>query len=183
LRERAAVKMDKIKSLHVIGAIAAFAAGTFLHFAYAASGDNAVVALFAPVNESIWEHHKMLFYPYLAFALLEYFLYGKGFRNFLPAKVFSVLAAMLLIVTTYYTYSGILGEHYLILDILTFALGTAAAYAISYKILNGYRFTSKKAAIAAWLLLAATIAAFAVFTFRPPDIGLFADPLAAENMV
>ena len=168
---------EKMKTWHIIGAIVAFGVGTLLHFIYDASGGSAAVALFSPVNESVWEHLKMLFYPYLAFAVIEYFIYGKGFRNFLPAKVFSVLAGMLLIVTTFYTYSGILGRHILFVDILTFMLGTAAAYAISYRILNGYRFTSKEVRATALILLAAAIVAFTVFTFRPPDIGIFADPL------
>ncbi len=171
--------IEKLKTWHIIGAIVAFAIGTLLHFAYDASGANAAVGLFAPVNESVWEHLKMLFYPYLAFAVVEYFVYGKGFRNFWSAKVFSVLAAMALIVTVFYTYSGILGRHILFVDILTFALGTAAAYAISYRIINGYRYTSRAARATALILLAVTVVAFSVFTSHPPDIGLFADPLEA----
>ena len=40
-------------------------AGTALHFAY----DwclSPLVGLFAPVNESVWEHLKLLFWPFLA---------------------------------------------------------------------------------------------------------------------
>lgn len=170
--------MERVKRLHVIGTIAAFVAGTLLHFAYDASGGNAVAAIFSPVNESVWEHLKMLFYPFLTFSVFEYFSYGKEYKNFLPAKVYSAIFGMLLIVTLYYTYSGILGRHILLIDILIFVIGTAAAFAMSYRILESDRYTSKKSRTAALILLAAAIAAFTVFTFRPPDIGLFADPKA-----
>ena len=39
--------------------------GVLLHFTYEWSGDNAVVGLFSAVNESTWEHLKLLFFPFL----------------------------------------------------------------------------------------------------------------------
>lgn len=35
--------------------------GVLLHFTYEWAGDNAVVGLFSAVNESTWEHLKLLF--------------------------------------------------------------------------------------------------------------------------
>ena len=43
-------------------------AGSGLHFVYGLC-PNGVTALFSPVNESIWEHGKILFWPYLAAAV------------------------------------------------------------------------------------------------------------------
>ena len=43
--------------------------GTLLHFLFDWTGGNAVVALFSAVNESIWEHLKLLFYPMVLFAV------------------------------------------------------------------------------------------------------------------
>ena len=40
-------------------------AGTGLHFAYGICPEP-LVGLFAPVNESVWEHLKLLFWPFLA---------------------------------------------------------------------------------------------------------------------
>lgn len=44
-------------------------AGACLHFLYVLL-PNPVTALLAPVNESLWEHLKIFFWPYLAAALL-----------------------------------------------------------------------------------------------------------------
>lgn len=38
--------------------------GVLLHFTYEWSGDNPAVGLFSAVNESTWEHLKLIFFPY-----------------------------------------------------------------------------------------------------------------------
>ena len=48
--------------------IAALLAGCVLHFVYG-WWPNAVTALFSPVNESLWEHVKLVFWPFLGAAL------------------------------------------------------------------------------------------------------------------
>ena len=48
--------------------IAAILAGCVLHFLYEWL-PNAVTALFSPVNESLWEHVKLVFWPFLGAAL------------------------------------------------------------------------------------------------------------------
>ena len=47
--------------------------GNLLHFVYDWSGQNSVVAAFAAVNESTWEHMKLLFFPMLALVLFLFF--------------------------------------------------------------------------------------------------------------
>lgn len=46
--------------------------GTLLHFLYDISGESLLVAPFSAINESIWEHMKLLYFPMLAFAWIEY---------------------------------------------------------------------------------------------------------------
>ena len=101
--------------------------GTLLHFVYQWSGQKRLVSLFAPINESTWEHLKLLFFPSLLFTLLEYFAVGKEIENFLPAKVVGILAGMCIIVIVFYTYTGILGTNWLVADILTFLLGVVGS--------------------------------------------------------
>lgn len=54
--------------------------GTLLHFTYEWSQNNAIVGLFSAVNESTWEHLKLLFFPMLFLTLFELFF----FRDRLP---------------------------------------------------------------------------------------------------
>ena len=49
--------------------LAAILAGCALHFLYEWL-PSAITALFSPVNESLWEHVKLVFWPLLGAALL-----------------------------------------------------------------------------------------------------------------
>lgn len=46
-----------------IGFIVISIVGTLLHFLYEMSGHNKIVAIFAAVNESTWEHIKIALTP------------------------------------------------------------------------------------------------------------------------
>ena len=83
--------------------------GVLLHFTYEWSGDNAVVGLFSAVNESTWEHLKLLFFPFLLLTILEVLLRGNMLpEQFLPARVLGILAGMGGIVVGFYTLQGCL---------------------------------------------------------------------------
>ena len=149
--------------------------GTVLHFVYEWSGESPVAAVFAPVNESVWEHLKMLFWPFLAWGIVEFIAFGSRYRNFIPVKVMSLLLGMFAIMAIFYTYSGIIGKNLPPLDILTFAAGVAAAFLYSSRKLWTSCFSSPQTRILAIGILVVLIAATAVFTFYPPGIGLFTD--------
>lgn len=171
------IYLEKIKKYSIIGAVFTLIAGSLLHFVYEWSGSNEIVSVFGAVNESTWEHLKLLFWPIVFFGIIEYFVYGKSMRNFIPVKVMSILLGMLTITALFYTYTGILGENYLVLDILTFVVGVIVAYVFAYRNLKSQdKYTSKTAQTLGWLGLIALIAAFVIFTFYPPDIGLFEEP-------
>ncbi|BCN29488.1 DUF6512 family protein [Anaeromicropila herbilytica] len=166
----------RLKCWHIIGAIFTIIVGTLLHFTYEWSGNNPVVALFSPVNESTWEHLKLIFVPMLLFTIIEYFVNGKEIKNFIPVKVFSILLGMLTIVVSFYTYTGIIGQNYLVADIGTFILGVLVAYYYSYRTLQTDRFATKEAIQWSLLILIILCATFVIFTYRPPHIALFQDP-------
>ena len=44
----------------ILSALILGAAASLSHFAYPLSGDSALVGLFNPVNESVWEHLKFM---------------------------------------------------------------------------------------------------------------------------
>nr|WP_236945659.1 DUF6512 family protein [Enterocloster clostridioformis] len=56
-------------SLTIAGILSVSLLGTLLHFTYRWSGRNPLIGLIAPVNESVWEHMKLLFFPMLLFGL------------------------------------------------------------------------------------------------------------------
>ena len=98
-------------------------AGVLLHFLYDWTNQSIVVAPFSAVNESIWEHMKLLFFPMFVFALLEYKVIGKNYENFWCAKLVGTIMGLLLIPIIYYTYTGALGVNADWFNIVIFSIG------------------------------------------------------------
>lgn len=165
----------KYKKSQIVGFVFTVVIGTLLHFVYEWSGKNRIVALFGAVNESTWEHLKLIFVPMLIFGIFECFSYGRKLENFLPIRVLSILLGMAIIVVGYYTYKGIVGQDYLLVNILLFVLAGYAAYRFSYKRLGTHKYTSKFSNGLAIMGLLFLAACFVTFTFAPPHLQLFLD--------
>lgn len=164
--------MTKLRKKEIIGFIFTAVLGTLLHFTYKWSGKNDLVALFSAVNESTWEHLKLLFVPAAIFAVIEYFTDGRDLQGFLTVKASGIWMGMLTIVVLYYTYTGIIGRNFMWLDILIFFIGCAVVSLYTLKYADRI-FGSNFAGI---LLLIVSTIAFFVFTYFPPHIGLFSEP-------
>ncbi|MCK9497638.1 MAG: DUF6512 family protein [Candidatus Colwellbacteria bacterium] len=150
--------------------------GSALHFAFAASGNNLAVALIAPVNESVWEHLKLFFFPFLLFALIEYRFIGRPIKNFWFTKGSLSLLGPLFIVAMFYTYSSLLGGNFLVADIGIFVISAGISAKIGYNIMTHKMVQKRSREVAIGIIVFMAIA-FTIFTFRPPENELFADPL------
>ncbi|MBC7959497.1 MAG: hypothetical protein H7X94_06495, partial [Vallitaleaceae bacterium] len=117
------------KAWILLGIPVLFIVGGLMHFAYEASGNKLLAGLFAPINESIWEHLKMAFWPTVVWWLLGYFLLSKtrGFstKHWFVSCAISAMVSPLVIVAFYYTYTGAFGIESLVLDIFSLLLGLA----------------------------------------------------------
>lgn len=168
--------LNSLAYWEIAGFIFVVVFGSLLHFVYRWSGNNSIVGIISPVNESTWEHLKLLFVPMLLFSIIEYFVAGKAYPNFIAAKSLGVLLGMFAIVVIFYTYTGIVGKHYLWADILTFIIGVAVAYLYSWKRINTYQLRSGLCWVG--LIIVIVLISFVIFTFTPPRIPLFLDPVS-----
>ena len=150
--------------------------GTFLHFLFDLFGGNAGAALFSAVNESIWEHMKLIYIPMLIFAWIEYFLWGKAVPSFWCIKLTGLLTALLLIPVVYYTYTGILGTDADWFNIAIFFLAAGVALYLETRLFQTERTCRlpDRVALGGILLIGLL---FLIFTFQPPRIPLFRDPI------
>ena len=182
---KGAMNMKELKSWSIIGAVFSAGAGVLLHFVYDFFGGS-VWACFSGVNESTWEHLKLLFWPVAVFMLLEYAAYGREIKGFAAARLVGIIAGMVSIVILFYTYSGILGYNISIVNILLFFIGDAAAYIVPLLLLgdsdgmNGsdLKMTYGDIAASAGFILLAVL--FIMFTEEPPQLGLFQDPVTGR---
>lgn len=79
----------ELRRWEIVGFIATGLFGTLLHFVYEWTGGNRVIAVFSAVNESTWEHMKLLFIPFLVFTVVEFIVFSEAFRNFFAVKAAS----------------------------------------------------------------------------------------------
>lgn len=156
----------------MIGFIVTGAGGTFLHFLYDWSGQNPVLGSFSAVNESIWEHMKLLFFPMLFYAFWEYPRTKKEYPNFWCVKLTGILVGLALIPAIYYTYTAGLGLYADWFNIAIFFIAAAVVYWLETKLLEAGkpRCIFPGAALAALLAFGAL---FIMLTFFPPDFPLF----------
>lgn len=149
-------------------------AGTFLHFLFDISGKNFAAGLISAVNESTWEHLKLIFVPYFLFSIVEYYAVGRQYKDFFMVKAKAVMLGMLSVTALFYTYSGIAGTNFAIANILIFIIGAGIASVYSYRKMN----KSKGGSFAGLVILTSIMIMFALFTFYPLHIGLFLDPVS-----
>lgn len=160
-----------------IGAVFTIILGTLLHFAYDFFGSSEFVAIFSAVNESTWEHLKLLFFPVMIFAIAEYFIYGKNMPNFWAAKVMSLLAGMLSIVIIFYTYTGVFKGSNSIVNIALFVASAIFTYWLACKFMENNCFEAPLInKISFWAAVILFIL-FWVYTFYPPLLNIFKDPV------
>lgn len=164
------------KKVEFFSAIAVMILGTFLHFVYALSHENFIVSLFAPVNESVWEHLKMIFYPvFLVTIIISIALRHKNLPVF-HAHSIAVLWGLVFLIVAYYTYSGILGYSVIAVDVILFYLTVIVIYTIAANLLMKERSVMPYALPGILVFLFMT-AIFILFTLYPPKIGIFLPPL------
>lgn len=147
--------------------------GTLLHFTYDLSGENLIVGLFSPINESIWEHQKLLFYAVIFYSLFEYYLSHNKANNYLPATALGLLAGTLTIVMIFYTYTGIIGYNISFIDIALYYIGVLVFLTVKNIVIKNHFFESKTANSVALLFIVILGVLFAVFTFYPLKIPFF----------
>lgn len=172
----------------IYGILFTAAAGTLLHFVYEWSGSAVIVGLFAPVNESVWEHIKLLFFPGLLFSVWDYFHASRRPASFLPARTAGLTAGMAAIPLLFYAYTALLGTNHLALDIMVFLLGILLAFLISALLEKKISTTATalsgtKTRVLPFLsavLIIIYLLLFFLFTFRPPQLPLFRDPVSGH---
>ena len=108
--------LKSIKKLQIISIIFSIILGTLLHFTFELFCNNLFVASFSAVNESVWEHLKLVFSPMFIFAIIEYFLLKNynNKNNYIFSKTMAIIFAVLFITIFFFTYTGIIGNNYFI---------------------------------------------------------------------
>ena len=151
------IKTSKLLKIELIVTILELILGTLLHFIYEWSGNNAIIASFSAVNESVWEHLKLVFYPMLILGVIEYYFVKNIANNYIEAKAIGIFTAISFIVISFFTYTGIIGEW------------------TSYKLMKRKNESTIQTKILAGGILIFLLSCFIIFTYVTPQVNLFRD--------
>lgn len=167
------MKMKKEELWIVIGIPALFVIGAIFHYLYKICGENIVIGAFAPVNESVWEHEKMIVIPMIFWWSIYYLVFHKE-RNIPRRKWFtgamvSLLSALILIPMFFYFYTGAFAIELTSIDICILFIALLAGHLLGLHI---YRHAD---GLPVWIcvtVLISVIVIFIICTFLTPHIAM-----------
>jgi hypothetical protein len=150
--------------------------GTLGHFLYKWTGENYFVGLLFPVNESTFEHLKLLFFPAIIYFTFEYFFLKEKPSNFICASVISVIWGMISIITLFYTYKGVLGYSVDTVNIAIYYVSVILTLCKRNKLIQEEKFCLN--AINKFFMVVAFVITllFIFWSYNPPSLGIFIPP-------
>lgn len=170
--------MDKrICRWNAAGFLWTVTAGTALHFLFDWTGGALWVGAVSAVNESVWEHMKLLFVPVFLFTLAQSAAVGRRIPALAAVRAVSALAGTALIPVAYYTYTGAVGRRFLPADVAIFLAAAAVTFALDRQLRRRGRLTAPWQQLLGLALLWGTAFLFVWCTYRPPNLPLWQDPL------
>ncbi|OGN98453.1 MAG: hypothetical protein A2Y58_04930 [Chloroflexi bacterium RBG_13_51_52] len=148
--------------------------GSAFHFIFEWAGELAPIGFFTPVNESVFEHLKLTFWPTILYSLFSYKWRKSTTTNFILAKAVGLYTMPIAIIVIFYGYTTFTGESIVIIDILIFFIAVVCGQLASYRIL-------KMKPLPPWLswvslsFIVILALIYGLFTFFPPHVPFFMD--------
>lgn len=166
---------NKPKFYILLGIPVLILTGTLFHFLYSLTGEMFAVGLIAPVNESVFEHMKLVVVPVFLWWSLLYLFRKDNLRadSWFTSALLAMLTAVAAIPVLYYFYTGAFGFESVIVDIIIFVIAVVLGQFIG---LHYYIYGNSIDYRLAFMLMFAVIVLFAVLTVIPPELPLFTEP-------
>ena len=152
--------------------------GTLLHFLYDWTGESGITKPFSAIDESTWQHMKIMYFPMLIFGAVQWFFFRKEYQCFFTVKLIGILTGLISIPVLFYTYNGAFGKSPDWLNITIFIVADICAYAIEYMLFKRAQGGCRKV----WNILSLCGIVgigilFVVFTYFPPNLPIFISPV------
>lgn len=162
----------------MLGVPIIFVFGSIFHFLYDWSGQNFFVGLIAPINESVWEHTKMVLLPMMFWWGFVYIKYASivpmDRAKWLSSLCIAILSAMIVIPLLFYFYTEAFGVELLWVDILILLI---AVYIGQWLGVHWYQYGVAFPMAVSYSILVGMLLVYMLFTVAPPKLPMFQDPL------
>lgn len=150
--------------------------GTIFHFTHSWFKNGLILHIFSAINESTWEHMKMLVAPTLLISIFQYFVIRENYSNLFNGILILFAVEILTIPLIYELLRLLLKKVPFQLTILIFYLSISLGLLSEYYILNNK--ISIFSELVSLILIGIITLKFAIFTYYPPKIFLFRDPVS-----
>lgn len=164
-----------MKRIKFIGVIVIFLLTILYHFLYNWL-PNPVFSVFFPVNDSIWEHMKLLYSGIFTWGVIEYFILRKkgiSYRNFFSTLFLEMVTSIMIYLIMYLPLYNVFGESMVI------SISLLIVVIILEEIFSYYLFSySKENRILDRISILFIVLGFVVFlcfTYDPPRNYIFYD--------
>ena len=164
-----------MKKIKIIGVIVIFAFTVLYHFLYELL-PNPVFAIFFPVNESIWEHMKLLYSGLLSWGIIEYFILKKKqipYKNYVSTLFITMITSIIIYLIMYLPLYNVFGEN-MIISITLLIIVIIIEQILSYYLLN-YSKENKTLNKVSILLIVLGYVTLTSLTYNPPRNYIFYD--------
>lgn len=164
-----------LKKVKIVSIFGMFILCFLTHFLYNFF-PNTLFSIFFPVNESIWEHMKMMTSSILIWSILEYFLYKKfrvNHNNFILSLFLEVCLSIIIFLIIYLPIYHFTGSIF-VLNLIVLFISLYFVNIISYYIL-ALRDLHKELLGIVGIILIYII--FGILTYNPPFNYIFFDKM------
>ena len=151
--------------------------GALFHFVFEWSGESPVVGAFVAVNESVFEHLKLTFWPFLIWAAIEYRYINNSANNFIIAKTAGLYVMPVTIIVLFYSYTTITGIESLVADIAIFVVAIVLGQYTGYRLMTRKSLTHRLHLVSLVGMITLGVL-YIVFTFYPPHVPFFQDAVS-----
>jgi len=148
--------------------------GTFLHFTHGWFKNGILLHIFSAINESTWEHMKLLVAPTLLVGIFQYIVLRDSFPNILNSILILLTVQILSIPLLYEPLRVVLKRVHFIITILIFFLSIILGIFMEYIFLLSGAFLFDEKISLIFILILTVL--FGIFTYYPPRVSLFKDP-------
>ena len=149
--------------------------GTASHFLYDFFNHSKLVGVFAAVNESTWEHMKICLTPTIVWSIADFLLYGNN-SNYFLAKFISLAVIIFLMPAMFYGYKFLFKKNSVFYNISSFYVVVIVSQLLFFSLVE-LNVINDLIVILSCIGIFIILFCYFLFTFKPPRIFLFKDPV------
>ena len=164
-----------LKKIKIIDVFIVFALCILFHFTYEWF-PNKLFSIIFPVNESIWEHMKLIYSSFLVCSLFDYIfskIYDTKINNLIFANFYSSIICIMTYLIIYLPVNHFIGHNTVFAISLLFLI-IILGQIISYKLM--LKEENKSLKYISYVLIIIGYIIFGLLTYYPPKTELFFDP-------